>query len=75
MRSRLRVHVLLVLAGELEEVPDLGVEVRERRELHTKVWNLLKLAGKNKQNVDADVAAQLISRDAGVSDLFWSTKK
>ena len=28
-------------------------------DLHTKVWNLLKLAGKNKQNVDAEAAAQL----------------
>jgi nickel superoxide dismutase len=29
-------------------------------ELHTKVWNLLKLAGKNKQEF---------------ADMFWATKK
>ena len=49
----------------LEAIPDL----------HTKVWNLLKLAGKNKQNVDADAAAQLIAATQEFSDLFWSTKK
>lgn len=49
----------------LEAIPDL----------HTKVWNLLKLAGKNKQNVDADAAAQLVAATQEFSDLFWSTKK
>ncbi len=49
----------------LEKIPDL----------HTKVWNLLKLAGKNKQSVDADAAAQLVAATQEFSDLFWSTKK
>ena len=40
----------------LEAIPDL----------HTKVWNLLKLAGKNKQNVDADGGRRPRRRDAGV---------
>ncbi len=44
-------------------------------ELHTKVWNVLKLAGKNKQSVDAEAAAALIASVQEFSDLFWSTKK
>jgi nickel superoxide dismutase len=44
-------------------------------DLHTKVWNLLKLAGKNKQNVDADAAAQLQAAVKEFADIFWSTKK
>ena len=44
-------------------------------DLHTKVWNLLKLAGKNKQNVDAEAAAQLQVAVKEFSDIFWSTKK
>ena len=44
-------------------------------ELHTKVWNLLKLAGKNKQNVDAEAAAQLQTAVKEFADIFWSTKK
>ncbi len=44
-------------------------------DLHTKVWNLLKLAGKNKQSVDAEAAAQLQAAVKEFSDIFWSTKK
>ena len=44
-------------------------------DLHTKVWNLLKLAGKNKQSVDAEAAAQLEAAVKEFSDIFWSTKK
>ena len=44
-------------------------------DLHTKVWNLLKLAGKNKQNVDAEAAAQLQAGVKEFADIFWSTKK
>ena len=44
-------------------------------DLHTKVWNLLKLAGKNKQNVDAEAAVQLQAAVKEFADIFWSTKK
>ncbi len=44
-------------------------------DLHTKVWNLLKLAGKNKQNIDAEAAAQLEAAVKEFADIFWSTKK
>ena len=44
-------------------------------DLHTKVWNILKLAGKNKQSVDAEAAAQLEVAVKEFADIFWSTKK
>ena len=44
-------------------------------DLHTKVWNVLKLASKNKQNVDADAAAQLQAAVKEFSDIFWATKQ
>jgi nickel superoxide dismutase len=43
--------------------------------LHTTVWNILKLAGKNKQNVDAEAAAQLEAAVKDFADTFWATKK
>jgi nickel superoxide dismutase len=49
----------------LEKYPDL----------HTKVWQILKLAGKNKQNVDAEAAAQLEAAVKEFADIFWATKK
>ena len=44
-------------------------------DLHTKVWNVLKLAGKNKQSIDAEAAAQLEAAVKEFADIFWSTKK
>jgi nickel superoxide dismutase len=44
-------------------------------DLHTKVWNVLKLAGKNKQSVDAEAAAQLEAAVKEFADIFWATKK
>ena len=44
-------------------------------DLHTKVWNLLKLAGKNKQSIDAEAAAQLEAAVKEFAEIFWSTKK
>ena len=49
----------------LEKFPDL----------HTKVWDILKLAGKNKQNIDAEAAAQLEAAVAEFAEMFWATKK
>lgn len=44
-------------------------------DLHTKVWNLLKLAGKNKQAVDAQAAADLEVATKEFADMFWATRK
>jgi len=49
----------------LEKYPDL----------HDRVWKILKLAGKNKQNIDAQAAADLEAAVKEFSDIFWSTKK
>ena len=48
----------------LEKYPDL----------HDKVWKILKLAGKNKQTVDAALAAQLEASVKEFADIFWATK-
>ena len=44
-------------------------------DLHTKVWNVLKLASKNKQSIDAEAAAQLEAAVKEFADIFWATKK
>jgi nickel superoxide dismutase len=44
-------------------------------DLHDRVWKILKLAGKNKQNIDAQAAAELEAAVKEFSDIFWSTKK
>jgi nickel superoxide dismutase len=44
-------------------------------DLHDRVWKILKLAGKNKQNIDATAAAELEAAVKEFSDIFWSTKK
>ena len=43
-------------------------------DLHDKVWKILKLAGKNKQTVDAAAAAQLEASVKEFADIFWATK-
>lgn len=49
----------------LEQYPDL----------HAKVWNLLKLASKNKRTVDPEAAAQLQAAVKEFADIFWATKE
>ena len=44
-------------------------------DLHDKVWKILKLAGKNKQSVDAEAAAQLEAAVKEFGEIFWATKK
>ncbi len=44
-------------------------------DLHTTVWNILKLAGKNKQSVDAGAAAELEAAVKSFGEMFWATKK
>ncbi len=44
-------------------------------DLHDRVWKILKLAGKNKQNIDAQAAADLEAAVKEFADIFWSTKK
>jgi nickel superoxide dismutase len=44
-------------------------------DLHDRTWKILKLAGKNKQNVDPQAAADLEVAVKEYADIFWSTKK
>jgi nickel superoxide dismutase len=43
--------------------------------LHDMFWKALKLASKNKQNVDAQAATDLQTAVKEISDMFWATKK
>lgn len=51
------------------------VHLEAHPDLHTKVWNLLKLAGENKQHIDAALAAKLEAAVKEFADIFWATKK
>jgi nickel superoxide dismutase len=44
-------------------------------DLHDRTWKILKLAGKNKQNIDVAAAAELEVAVKEYADIFWSTKK
>jgi len=43
--------------------------------LHDTFWKAAKLCSKNKQSVDAQAAAELVSAVKEISDIFWATKK
>lgn len=43
--------------------------------LHDTFWKALKLASKNKQNVDAQAAADLQAAVKEIADMFYATKK
>ena len=43
-------------------------------DLHDKVWKLLKLASKNKQNVDAAAAAELVAATEAFAATFVASK-
>ncbi|HUQ41133.1 MAG TPA: superoxide dismutase, Ni [Candidatus Limnocylindrales bacterium] len=43
--------------------------------LHDSFWKALKLASKNKQNVDAAAAGELQAAVKEISDMFWASKK
>ena len=42
--------------------------------IHEMVWNLVKLAGFNKQHVDRAKAGELRAKTKEFADAFWSTK-
>jgi len=62
---------VLVLWGDYFKPP----HVEKFPQLHEMVWNLVKLAGANKQNVDAASAADLRAKTKEFSELFWESKK
>lgn len=43
-------------------------------DLHTTFWNAAKLASRNKQQVDAQAAADLLAATNRIAEIFWDTK-
>ena len=43
-------------------------------DLHSLVWNAGKLAGRNKQTVDASAAEDLVGTVDKIAEIFWNTK-
>jgi nickel superoxide dismutase len=48
----------------LEKFPDL----------HTQVWNILKLASKTKQEIDSESAAKLLEETQKFAEVFYQSK-
>ena len=48
--------------------------VEAHPDLHTKVWNAEKLAGRNKQTVDMQAAEELVGAVDDIAKIFWATK-
>ena len=62
---------MLIIWGDYFKPPHL----EKFPQVHEMVWNLVKLAGANKQTVDASSAAQLRVKMKEFADLFWESKK
>ena len=62
---------VVIIWGDYFKPPHLA----QYPDLHEQVWNLVKLAAYNKQNVDADKAAQLRTDVKAFADIFWESKK
>ena len=48
--------------------------LQQHPDLNTLVWNTLKLAGRNKQNVDMQAAQDLLANVQKIAEIFWATK-
>ena len=48
--------------------------VEKYPDLHTKVWNVNKLASRNKQNADVAAAEELLAAVREIAQIFWETK-
>ena len=48
--------------------------LEDHPELHTKVWNILKLGSKVRQTVDAAAADELLASVQQFAEAFWATK-
>ena len=64
-------HEVLIIWGDYFKPP----HVEMFPALHDTVWNLVKLAGYNKQNVDAAKAAELRSAVKAFGEMFWESKE
>ncbi len=48
--------------------------VEKYPDLHTKVWNINKLASRNKQTNDTAAAEELLAAVRDIAQIFWETK-
>ncbi len=48
--------------------------VEKHPDLHATVWNIMKLAGKNRQEVNAAAADELLAATHRFAEIFWDTK-
>jgi len=48
--------------------------VEKYPDLHATVWNIMKLAGKNRQEANAAAAADLLAATHRFAEIFWATK-
>ncbi len=62
---------VLIIWGDYFKPPHL----EKFPQVHETVWNLVKLAGANKVNSDAGLAAELRAKTKEFADLFWESKK
>ena len=62
---------VLIIWGDFIKPP----HVEAFPDIHDKVWNLVKLAGANKVNADAELAANLRAGVKEFADTFWAMKK
>ncbi len=62
---------VLIIWGDFIKPP----HVEKFPDIHEKVWNLVKLAGANKVNADAELAANLRAGVKEFAEIFWEMKK
>ena len=48
--------------------------VEKYPDLHTVVWNIMKLGGKNRQEVNMDAAQELLAATHRFAEIFWDSK-
>ena len=48
--------------------------VEKYQDLHTNVFSAMKLASRNKQNIDSQAAEDLVKAVQGFAETFWATK-
>ena len=64
-------HEVLIIWGDYFKPQHLDAAPT----LHDTVWNLIKLAGYNKQNVDLAKAGELRAKTKEFADIFWASKQ
>ena len=48
--------------------------LEKHKDLHQVTWDIMKLAGKNKQEIDSQAAQDLLAATHRFAEIFWDTK-